>query len=126
MLPKDLNGYYFKCFIFDSYIYSHFQVINFTVPAIYSRYVHRVGRTARAGRCGRSVSIVGDKEFKMLKDIRKLSKTALYERVLDKSKSWLYVFFCVCLFIYLFCCSSLLSLWFSITNLNKHWYTPIV
>ncbi|XP_042872797.1 probable ATP-dependent RNA helicase DDX27 [Penaeus japonicus] len=60
-------------------------VINFTVPAIYSRYVHRVGRTARAGRCGRSVSIVGDKEFKMLKDIRKLSKTALYERVLDKN-----------------------------------------
>lgn len=59
-------------------------VINYTVPAIYSRYVHRVGRTARAGRCGRSVSIVGDKEFKMLKDIRKLSKTPLYERVLDK------------------------------------------
>merc|ERR1712179_162456 len=59
-------------------------VINFTMPPSYTRYVHRVGRTARAGRCGRSVSISSEKEYKMLKEIKKSSTTAMYERVVNK------------------------------------------
>ncbi|CAL4068103.1 unnamed protein product [Meganyctiphanes norvegica] len=59
-------------------------VMNFTMPPSYSTYVHRVGRTARAGRCGRSVSISSEGEYKMLKEIKKSSTTAMFERVVNK------------------------------------------
>ena len=35
------------------------------------RYVHRVGRTARAGCGGRSVTFVGDARRKVMKDVLK-------------------------------------------------------
>ncbi|XP_063844855.1 probable ATP-dependent RNA helicase DDX27 isoform X1 [Scylla paramamosain] len=59
-------------------------VINYTLPSRYTRYVHRVGRTARAGHCGRSVSLAGEKEFPMLKEIKKCSRSAMFERILNK------------------------------------------
>ena len=37
-------------------------VINYEVPASVRGYVHRVGRTARAGRKGMAVSLVEEKE----------------------------------------------------------------
>lgn len=58
-------------------------IINFTLPNKYTRYVHRVGRTARAGHCGRSVSLAGEHEFLMLKEIKRCSKTAMFERMLN-------------------------------------------
>ncbi|KAG0712651.1 putative ATP-dependent RNA helicase DDX27 [Chionoecetes opilio] len=59
-------------------------VINYTLPSRYTRYVHRVGRTARAGHCGRSISLAAEKEFNMLKEIKKCSRSAMFERVLNK------------------------------------------
>lgn len=35
-------------------------VVNFDMPKTYEVYLHRVGRTARAGREGRSISLVGE------------------------------------------------------------------
>lgn len=35
-------------------------VINYQLPSTYDVYLHRVGRTARAGRTGTSISLVGD------------------------------------------------------------------
>ena len=42
-------------------------VINMTLPNNYKSYVHRVGRTARAGAKGKSISLVGESERIMLK-----------------------------------------------------------
>ncbi|KAB7502693.1 putative ATP-dependent RNA helicase DDX27 [Armadillidium nasatum] len=50
-------------------------VINYTVPVSYEMYVHRVGRTARAGFSGRSITISYDsgEDFTMLRKIQKNS-----------------------------------------------------
>ncbi|KAK6729437.1 hypothetical protein RB195_006471 [Necator americanus] len=44
-------------------------VINMHMPKTIKQYIHRVGRTARAGRVGRSISLVGEDERKLLKEI---------------------------------------------------------
>ncbi|CAI5437817.1 unnamed protein product [Caenorhabditis angaria] len=44
-------------------------VINMNMPKSIKQYIHRVGRTARAGRTGRSISLVGEDERKLLKEI---------------------------------------------------------
>ncbi|XP_035245392.1 probable ATP-dependent RNA helicase DDX27 [Anguilla anguilla] len=59
-------------------------VINFTMPNTVKHYVHRVGRTARAGKVGRSVSLVGETERKMLKDIVRKAKTPVKARMLPQ------------------------------------------
>ncbi|PWZ00088.1 DEAD-domain-containing protein [Testicularia cyperi] len=42
-------------------------VINYDMPGQFEAYLHRVGRTARAGRNGRAVTLVGEADRKMLK-----------------------------------------------------------
>ncbi|KAJ3575639.1 hypothetical protein NP233_g978 [Leucocoprinus birnbaumii] len=42
-------------------------VINYDMPTQLPQYLHRVGRTARAGAKGRSVTLVGEADRKMLK-----------------------------------------------------------
>lgn len=59
-------------------------VINLTMPATVKHYVHRVGRTARAGKAGRSVSLVGEEERKTLKDIVKKAQTPVKARILPQ------------------------------------------
>uniref|UniRef100_W5M432 RNA helicase n=1 Tax=Lepisosteus oculatus TaxID=7918 RepID=W5M432_LEPOC len=59
-------------------------VINFTMPNTVKHYVHRVGRTARAGKTGRSVSLVGETERKMLKEIVKKAKAPVKARVVPQ------------------------------------------
>ncbi|WRT69658.1 ATP-dependent RNA helicase DRS1 [Kwoniella shivajii] len=49
-------------------------VINYDMPGQLSQYTHRVGRTARAGRNGRSISLVGEADRKMLKAAIKQSE----------------------------------------------------
>jgi len=44
-------------------------VVNIGVPVDATRYVHRVGRTARSGRCGFSYTIFQDKELNQMKGI---------------------------------------------------------
>jgi ATP-dependent RNA helicase DDX49/DBP8 len=41
-------------------------VINFNIPAAAREYVHRVGRTARAGRGGRAVSLVSQYDIELV------------------------------------------------------------
>ncbi|KAE9411109.1 DEAD-domain-containing protein [Gymnopus androsaceus JB14] len=42
-------------------------VINYDMPGQLAQYLHRVGRTARAGNKGRSVTLVGEADRKLLK-----------------------------------------------------------
>ena len=50
------------------------HVVNFDVPNIPEDYVHRIGRTGRAGNEGQAVSLVCVDEQKFLKDIERLLK----------------------------------------------------
>ena len=49
-------------------------VINFDLPMVAEDYVHRIGRTGRAGADGMAVSLVSHEEAGLLRDIRKLLK----------------------------------------------------
>ncbi len=50
------------------------HVVNFELPNISEDYVHRIGRTGRAGNVGEAVSLVCIDEIQYLKDIEKLTK----------------------------------------------------
>jgi ATP-dependent RNA helicase RhlE len=50
------------------------HVINFDLPNIPESYVHRIGRTARAGRDGVAISFCDETEREYLRDIEKLIK----------------------------------------------------
>lgn len=52
-------------------------VVNFELPNVPENYVHRIGRTARAGRSGVAVTLCASDELKQLKDIEKLTKTRI-------------------------------------------------
>jgi len=51
------------------------HVINFDLPNVAEQYVHRIGRTARAGREGIAVSFVADDERPYLRAIERLTRT---------------------------------------------------
>lgn len=48
------------------------HVINFDLPEVPETYVHRIGRTGRAGLGGIAISFCDDEEKQLLKDIQKL------------------------------------------------------
>ena len=53
------------------------HVINFDVPNMPESYVHRIGRTARAGATGIALSFCGPEERAFLRDIERLTKRPL-------------------------------------------------
>jgi ATP-dependent RNA helicase RhlE len=48
------------------------MVINFELPNVPETYVHRIGRTGRAGASGRAISFCDEEEKEFLRDIQKL------------------------------------------------------
>ena len=50
------------------------QVVNFDLPLVAEDYVHRIGRTGRAGSNGQAVSLVGVDELKLLSAIERVIK----------------------------------------------------
>ena len=50
------------------------HVVNYELPNVPEDYVHRIGRTARAGSTGSAVSLVSPDELSYLRDIEKLLK----------------------------------------------------
>ncbi|HET8704810.1 MAG TPA: DEAD/DEAH box helicase, partial [Pseudomonadales bacterium] len=50
------------------------HVVNFSLPTDPETYVHRIGRTGRAGREGTAISIITPSEFRKLSFIQKITK----------------------------------------------------
>uniref|UniRef100_A0A914I920 Helicase C-terminal domain-containing protein n=1 Tax=Globodera rostochiensis TaxID=31243 RepID=A0A914I920_GLORO len=51
-------------------------IINMHMPSTLQHYIHRVGRTARAGKAGRSISFIGEQDRKLLKEITKVNQNS--------------------------------------------------
>jgi ATP-dependent RNA helicase RhlE len=59
------------------------QVVNFELPNVPEDYVHRIGRTGRAGTTGAAVSLVDREELGFLKDIERLIKRQIATVVVE-------------------------------------------
>ena len=53
------------------------QVVNFDLPHVPEDYVHRIGRTARAGNDGHAVSLVSEDEAPLLRDIERTMRQSV-------------------------------------------------
>jgi len=58
------------------------HVVNYDLPNVAEDYVHRIGRTGRAGSTGEAVSLVCVDEHELLTDIEKLIKRKLPKEVI--------------------------------------------
>jgi ATP-dependent RNA helicase RhlE len=59
------------------------HVVNFELPHVPEDYVHRIGRTGRAGNEGEAMSLVCVDELKLLRDIERLLKRDLPRDIID-------------------------------------------
>ncbi|HHJ16802.1 MAG TPA: ATP-dependent RNA helicase RhlE [Gammaproteobacteria bacterium] len=59
------------------------HVVNYELPNVPEDYVHRIGRTGRAGNEGEAISLVCVDEHKLLRDIERLLKRELPKVVLE-------------------------------------------
>ena len=62
------------------------HVVNYELPNVPGDYVHRIGRTARAGQSGQAVSLVCIDEHKLLADIEKLLGNKIAKEFVDGYK----------------------------------------
>jgi ATP-dependent RNA helicase RhlE len=61
-------------------------VVNFNLPNVPEDYVHRIGRTGRAGKEGMAVSLVSADEKNLLKDIERVLKTHIPQEIVPGYK----------------------------------------
>jgi ATP-dependent RNA helicase DeaD len=62
------------------------HVINYDIPQDTESYVHRIGRTGRAGREGAAIAFVRGREKRMLRDIEKATRQPIEEMQLPTAK----------------------------------------
>jgi ATP-dependent RNA helicase RhlE len=58
------------------------HVVNYELPSVPEDYVHRIGRTGRAGASGEATSLVCIDEHKLLRDIERVLKREIEKRVM--------------------------------------------
>ena len=59
------------------------HVVNFELPNVAEDYVHRIGRTGRAGHEGEAMSLVCPEEMKLLQGIEKLIRRKIPQQVME-------------------------------------------
>ncbi len=59
------------------------HVVNYELPNVPEDYVHRIGRTARAGQDGHAISLVCVDEHKLLSDIERLLKCKIERQIIS-------------------------------------------
>jgi ATP-dependent RNA helicase RhlE len=59
------------------------HVVNFELPNVPEDYVHRIGRTGRAGKEGTAISLVSPDESKLLKDIERVIRREIPQQALE-------------------------------------------
>ena len=57
------------------------HVVNFELPHVANDYVHRIGRTGRAGSSGEAISLVCVDELGLLRDIERLTKREIRKEI---------------------------------------------
>ena len=62
------------------------HVVNYDIPQDTESYVHRIGRTGRAGREGEAIVFVRGREKRMLRDIEKATRQTIEEMPLPTAK----------------------------------------
>src|SRR5205807_10201552 len=60
------------------------HVVNFDVPLTPEDYLHRVGRTGRAGRKGVAVTLITPSEILRLRDVERMARTHIERASLDR------------------------------------------
>ncbi|HEY0561823.1 MAG TPA: DEAD/DEAH box helicase [Methylophilus sp.] len=63
------------------------MVINYEIPSAPEDYVHRIGRTGRAGASGIAISLISEEEEKYFADIEKLIKKSIIKQVATVEKT---------------------------------------
>ena len=58
------------------------HVVNYDIPQDHESYVHRIGRTGRAGRKGVAMTFIQPREFRQLRYIERMTKTKIKRREL--------------------------------------------
>jgi len=58
------------------------HVVNYELPSVPEDYVHRIGRTGRAGASGEATSLVCVDEHKLLRDIERVLNRAIEKRLM--------------------------------------------
>lgn len=62
------------------------HVINYSIPQNPDSYVHRIGRTGRAGKSGIAITLVNPREYRHLRLIEKTAKTVIDKKKLPTQK----------------------------------------
>jgi len=60
------------------------HVVNFDLPNVPESYVHRIGRTARAGKSGVAVTLCDPSEYELLEEIEQLIKRPIKKQKVKK------------------------------------------
>ncbi len=62
------------------------HVINYSLPQDFEAYIHRIGRTGRAGKEGTAITFISPKEYRQLMMMQKVIKTQLRKEKLPNAQ----------------------------------------